>query len=101
MKREVFTWVAVLGISLLFFVSTGCEALAEAGAGTPSELVDEEYIFEELNPDEITTERNDSYLFNSRGAAQEELERLKQRSVEISETFHPEFEELFEFCKNL
>ena len=94
MKREVFTWVAVLGISLLFFVFTGCGASAEAGAGTPSEILNEEYTFEELNPDEITTEWDDFYLFSSREAAQEELERLKQRSVEISETFRPEFEEL-------
>ncbi|AKB18937.1 M3 family oligoendopeptidase [Methanosarcina sp. WWM596] len=94
MKREVFTWVAVLGISLLFFVFTGCAASAEAGAWTPSEILNEEYTFEELNPNEITTEWNDSYLFSGREAAQEELERLKQRSVEINETFRPEFKVL-------
>ena len=94
MKREVFTWVAVLGILLLFFVFPGSGVPVEAEAVIPSGTTIEEYEFEEINPDEITTAWDDSYLFSSREAAQEELERLKQRSVEISETFRPEFEEL-------
>ncbi|MCQ1534131.1 M3 family oligoendopeptidase [Methanosarcina sp. KYL-1] len=94
MKREVFTGVTVLGIFLLFFVFPGCGASVEAEAGSPSGITVGEYEFEEINPDEVTTAWDDTYLFGSRGDAQEELERLKQRSVEISETFRPEFEEL-------
>lgn len=94
MKREFFTWVAILGISLLFFILPGSGVPVEAEAGIPSGTTIEESEFEEINPDEITTAWDNSYLFSSREAAQEELERLKQRSVEISETFRPEFEEL-------
>ncbi|AKB76094.1 Oligoendopeptidase F [Methanosarcina lacustris Z-7289] len=81
-----------IGILLFFAVFSECSAYVEVA--NPSEILNEEYTFEELNPDEITTEWNDSYLFSSREAAQEELERLKQSSVEISETFRPEFKEL-------
>jgi oligoendopeptidase F len=48
----------------------------------------------EINPDEVTTEWNDSYLFNSTDDALERLEILKERSKEISETFRPEFDPL-------
>jgi len=92
MKKEVFTGVTVLGIFLLFFVFSGYGASAEAGA--PSEIRNEEYTFEEIDPDEVTTEWNDSYLFSSREDALEELEALKNRSEEINETFRPEFENL-------
>ncbi|WP_440948655.1 M3 family oligoendopeptidase [Methanosarcina sp. T3] len=51
-------------------------------------------MFKELNPDEVTTEWNDSYLFNSREDALEKLEALKKSSEEINETFRPEFERL-------
>ncbi|AAM05275.1 TPA: M3 family oligoendopeptidase [Methanosarcina acetivorans] len=51
-------------------------------------------MFKELNPDEITTEWNDSYLFNSREDALEKLGALKKSSEEINETFRPEFERL-------
>ena len=92
MKKEVFTGVTVLGIFLLFFVFSGYGASAEAGE--PSEIRNEEYTFEEIDPDEVTTEWNDSYLFSSREDALEELEALKNRSEEINETFRPEFENL-------
>lgn len=49
----------------------------------------------EINPEEITTEWNDSYLFNSTDDALEKLETLKERSEEINQTFRPEFENLF------
>jgi oligoendopeptidase F len=48
----------------------------------------------EINPEEITTEWNDSYLFNSTEDALERLETLKERSKEINQTFRPEFEKL-------
>ncbi|MDD3248310.1 MAG: M3 family oligoendopeptidase [Methanosarcina sp.] len=81
-----------IGILLFFAVFSECSAYVEVV--NSSEILNEEYTFEELNSDEVTTEWNESYLFSSREDAQEELERLKQRSVEISETFRPEFEEL-------
>ena len=56
----------------------------------PSEIINEEYTFEELNPDEVTTEWDDSYLFSSREDALKELEVLKNRSEEMNETFRPE-----------
>ncbi|WP_048051242.1 M3 family oligoendopeptidase [Methanosarcina soligelidi] len=48
----------------------------------------------ELNPEELTTEWNDSYLFNSTGDALEKLETLKKGSKEINQTFRQEFEKL-------
>ncbi|WP_410509546.1 M3 family oligoendopeptidase [Methanosarcina hadiensis] len=48
----------------------------------------------EINPEEITTEWNDSYLFNSTEDALKELEALKEKSGEINRTFRPEFEKL-------
>jgi len=97
MKREVLRWFAVLGISLLFFVFPGYGASVEAGVVPSSESAIEEYEFEELNPDEITTEWNASYLFSTREDALKELESLKKRSEGINETFRPEFEELSGF----
>ncbi len=92
MKQKIVARFTILGMLLLFAFFSGCSApgdIAEA-----SKIVVEEYEFEEIDPDEITTEWNESYLFSSRGAAMDELERLKPRSVEIGETFRPEFEEL-------
>ncbi|AKB30323.1 Oligoendopeptidase F [Methanosarcina siciliae T4/M] len=80
--------------SLSFFVFPGSGVPVETGAVLSSGTTIEEYEFEELNPDNVTTECNDTYFFSSREAAQEELERLKQRSAEISEIFRPEFGEL-------
>ncbi|KKH95077.1 peptidase, partial [Methanosarcina sp. 1.H.T.1A.1] len=48
----------------------------------------------ELNPDEVTTEWNNSYLFSSREAALEKLGALKKSLEEINETYRPEFEKL-------
>ena len=47
-----------------------------------------------LNPDKVTTEWNNSYLFKSKEDALKELEILKNRSEEINQTFRPEFENL-------
>ena len=81
-----------LGILLFFAVFSECSASAEAAE--PSGMMSEEYIFEELNPDEVTTEWNDSYLLSSREDALKELEALKKKPEEINETFRPEFENL-------
>ncbi|MDD3248309.1 MAG: M3 family oligoendopeptidase [Methanosarcina sp.] len=81
-----------LGI-LLFFTVLSISGVS-AKAENSSEITSAEYTFEELNSDEVTTEWDDSYLFSSREDALKDLEELKQRSVEISETFRPEFEEL-------
>jgi len=48
----------------------------------------------EINPEELTTEWNDSYLFNSTDDALEKLETLKKGSREINQTFRQEFEKL-------
>ncbi len=50
--------------------------------------------FKEINPDEVTTEWNNSYLFSSRENALEKLEELKKKSKEINETFRVKFENL-------
>ena len=59
-----------------------------------SENTGNEYISEDLNPDKVTTEWNDSYLFSNRENASKELENLKKRTREIKETFLPKFEKL-------
>ncbi len=92
MKQKIVARFTILGMLLLFAFFSGCSAPADSEEA--SETVVKEYKFEEIDPDEITTEWNESYLFSSREAALDELERLKQRSVEIGETFRPEFEEL-------
>ncbi len=81
-----------LGVFLFFSVFSECGAAAELGGS--SEIVSEEYTFEKLNPDEVTTEWDDSYLFSSREAALQELETLKKKPEEINETFRPQFENL-------
>ncbi len=50
--------------------------------------------FKEINPDEITMEWNNSYLFSSRENALEKLEELKKKSKEINEIFRVKFENL-------
>lgn len=82
----------ILGILLFFTVFSGSVACAKED--NPSETASVDQTFEELNPDEVTTEWNDAYLFSSREDALKELESLKKRSEEINETFRPEFEDL-------
>lgn len=50
--------------------------------------------FKEINPDEVTTEWNNSYLFRSRDDALEKLGELKNKSKEINEIFRQKFENL-------
>ncbi len=81
----------VLGALLSFAVFP--EGRAPEKIGKSSESTGEN-TFEELSPDKVTTEWNDSYLFSSREDASQELERLKKRPQEINETFRPKFENL-------
>ncbi|WP_240664668.1 M3 family oligoendopeptidase [Methanosarcina sp. MSH10X1] len=81
-----------LGVFLFFSVFSECGAAAELGGS--SEIISENCTFEELDPDKVTTEWNDSYLLSSREDALEELEILKKKTTEINETFRPKFENL-------
>lgn len=81
-----------LGILLFFIVFSGFVACAKAD--NSSEITSVDQTFKELNPDEVTTEWNDAYLFSSKEDALKELESLKKRSEEINETFRPEFKNL-------
>ena len=65
-----------------------------AGVEKPSEITSGEKIFEKLDPNKVTTEWNNSYLFSNREDALKNLEVLKKRPKEISETFRPKFEKL-------
>ena len=101
MRRESITGLIALrafkgfiavGI-ILFFVVFSVSG-ASAKAVNSSEIASTDQKFEELNPDEVTTEWNNTYLFSSREDALKELESLNKRSEEINETFRPEFENL-------
>ncbi|HIH73978.1 MAG TPA: M3 family oligoendopeptidase [Methanosarcina sp.] len=81
-----------LGILLLFTVFSGF--VVSAKTNNSFETASADQTFEELNPDEVTTEWNETYLFSSREDALKELESLKKRSEEINETFRPEFDDL-------
>ncbi len=81
-----------LGVFLFLSVFSECGAAAELGGS--SEIISEGQTFEKLNPDEVTTEWNDFYLFSSREDALEELETLKKKPEEINRTFRPGFENL-------
>jgi oligoendopeptidase F len=81
-----------LGLLLFFATFSVCSASAEVK--NSSETLNVEQSFEKLNPNDVTTEWNDTYLFSSREDALKELETLKTKSEEINETFRPEFENL-------
>ncbi len=82
-----------IAVLLFFAVFSECDASAEVEK--PSQLINEGCsTFEELNPDNVTTEWNEYYLFNSREEALKELGGLKNRSEEINKTFRPKFENL-------
>jgi oligoendopeptidase F len=89
---RAFKWLITVGIILFFAVFSVSGVSAKTG--NFSEIAGVEQTFEELNPDEVTTEWNYTYLFNSREDALKELESLKKRSEEINETFRPEFDNL-------
>jgi oligoendopeptidase F len=81
-----------LGLLLSFATFSECSTSTEVT--NSSEILYLEQPFEKLNPNEVTTEWNNSYLFNSKEDALKELEVLKNRSEEINETFRPKFENL-------
>ncbi len=88
----MFKGPLALGALLSFAVFP--EGRASEKTGNSSEFINEESTSEELDPDKVTTEWNDTYLFSSREDASEELERLKKKPQEINETFRPKFENL-------
>ena len=92
MRRKIIKGSIALGI--LLFSAVFSIMCVSAEVEKPSEIVSDVYTFEKLNPVEVTTKWNDSYLFSSREDALKELEALKKRSEEINETFRPEFENL-------
>ena len=96
MKHIPFTGLIALGILLFIAIFTGISTAVETEMHCEniSENISEGSTFKPLNPDEVTTEWNDSYLFDSKEDALEELEVLKKRSEEINETFRPKFENL-------
>jgi len=82
----------IVGILLSFTVFPGSGASKKVEKS--SEIGSNEHNFERLNPDELTKEWNNSYLFSSRENALKELQELKEKSKEINETFRPAFENL-------
>lgn len=91
MRRKPVKWFITLGV-LLFFTVSGRGASGEVEK--PSENVKEENAFEKLDPNKVTTEWNNSYLFGSKEDASKEVESLKQKSEAINKTFRPKFENL-------
>ena len=81
-----------LGLLLSFATFSECSASTEIT--NSSEILYMGQLFEKLNPNEVTTEWNNSYLFNSKEDSLKELEVLNNRSEEINETFRPKFENL-------
>lgn len=84
----------LITLGLLLFFSTFSECGASAEVTNFSETLNQEQPFQKLNPDEVTTEWNDTYLFSSKEDALKELETLKKKPEEINATFRPEFENL-------
>lgn len=101
MRRESITkliasgaFKGLIAVGIILFFAVFSVSGASAKAGNSSEIASMDQEFEELNPDEVTTEWNNTYLFSSREDALKELESLNQRSEEINETFRPKFENL-------
>ena len=84
----------LITLGLLLFFSTFSECDASAEVTNYSETLIQEQPFQKLNPDEVTTEWNNTYLFSSKEDALKELETLKKKPEEINVTFRPEFENL-------
>ena len=78
-----------LEVLLLFAIFSGHWASDKVKKSSGN--VGENSMFKKINPDEVTTEWNDSYLFNSKEDALEKLGSLKKRFEEINEIFRPEF----------
>ncbi len=92
MRRKSIKWVIAIGVLLFFTVFSGRGASGDVEK--TSENLNEEHTFEKLDPNKVTTEWDNSYLFGSREEASKGLESLKQKSEEINKTFRPEFENL-------
>ncbi|MDY0130118.1 MAG: M3 family oligoendopeptidase [Methanosarcina vacuolata] len=101
MRYKSVKGLVVLGIvkglitlGLLLFFSTFSECGASAEVTNYSETLNQEQPFEKLNPNDVTTQWNDTYLFSSREDALKELETLKKKPEEMNATYRPEFENL-------
>jgi len=92
MRRKSIKWVIAIGVLLFFTVFSGRGASEDVE--NTSENLNEEHTFEKLDPNKVTTEWDNSYLFGSREEASKGLDSLKQKSEEINKTFRPEFENL-------
>jgi oligoendopeptidase F len=90
--RKSVKWIIALGVLLFFTVSSGRGASEEVEKS--SENLNEGHAFEKLDPNKVTTEWNNSYLFSSKEDASKKLESLKQKSEEMNKTFRPGFENL-------
>lgn len=95
-KRLIFseTLKGSIALGALLSFAVFPEGRASETTERSYETTNEKSASEDLNPDEVTTEWSDTYLFSSRGDASEELERLKKKPQEINETFRPKFEKL-------
>ena len=98
MRHNLIKRLSQLGL-LLFFADfsarNGSGKVEQASKNVNDQYTfDKEYTFEKLNPDKVTIEWDDTFLFKSKEAALKELETLKKRPEEISQTFRPKFENL-------
>jgi oligoendopeptidase F len=84
----------LIALGLLLFCAVFSAKGISAEVEKPSEIADGGNTFGKLDPNKVTTEWNNSYLFNNREDALKDLEALKKRPTEISETFRPKFENL-------
>jgi oligoendopeptidase F len=82
--------LVTLAVLMFFGIFSGLEVTAK----TDQPVESEGHMLERLNPDKVTTEWDNSYLFKSKDDALKELEVLKNRSEEINQTFRPKFENL-------
>jgi oligoendopeptidase F len=92
MKRKIIKGPEVFEILLICAVFSIMSVFADLEKH--SEIISKNHTFEKLNPNNITTKWNDSYLFKSRENALKELETLNKRSKRIDETFRSKFENL-------
>ena len=83
----------IVGV-LLLFASFPRNGVSSTKIDKSSEAERDEYAFEKLDPEKVTTEWNELYLFSSREDAIKELEALKEKTKEINEKFGPAFENL-------
>jgi len=80
MQKSV-KWGITIRILMFLTVFSGRDASAKGEKS--SEVGSDAHTFEKLNSNNIKTEWNNLYLFNSKEDASKELEALKKKSEEI------------------